>query len=79
MKRVALVRHLKVHGCEILRERRAHTLFVNMAAAKVSTVPRTGKSNDFLARKICRDLDVPVPGAVSARCLRGAEMTSRFG
>ena len=28
---------------------------------KVSTVPRHREINPFLARKICRDLDVPEP------------------
>ena len=56
MKRVDLVRHLERHGCEFLREGGSHTVYVNRAARKASTVPRHREINDFLARKICRDL-----------------------
>lgn len=31
---------------------------MNRIAGKVSTVPRHREINDFLARKICRDLEV---------------------
>jgi hypothetical protein len=34
---------------------------VNRAAGKTSIVPRHREINDFLARKICRDLEVPPP------------------
>ncbi|MEO8347664.1 MAG: type II toxin-antitoxin system HicA family toxin [Acidobacteriota bacterium] len=61
MKRVDLVRHLEAHGCELRREGANHSVFVNRAAGKTSTVPRHREINDFLARKICRDLEVPEP------------------
>jgi mRNA interferase HicA len=59
VKRVDLIRHLEAHGCQFLREGANHTVYVNRAARKTSTVPRHREVNDFLARKICRDLDVP--------------------
>ena len=59
MKRRDLVRHLERHGCELLREGGRHTVFINRSKGKVSTVPRHREVNDFLARKICRDLEVP--------------------
>ena len=61
MKRVDLVRHLESHGCRLLREGGSHSVYVNPAARKTSTVPRHREVDDFLARKICRDLDVPQP------------------
>jgi len=61
MKRLDLVRHLQRHGCSLLREGGKHSVFVNRAAGKSSTVPRHREINEFLARKICRALDVPEP------------------
>jgi len=58
VKRVDLVRHLEQHGCELLREGANHSVYVNRAARKTSTVPRHREINDFLARKICRDLEI---------------------
>ena len=61
MKRTDLVRHLEQHGCLLLREGGSHSVYVNRAARKTSTVPRHREINDHLARKICRDLEVPAP------------------
>ena len=61
MKRRDLLGHLENHGCQLLREGGNHTIYVNRAKAKSSTVPRHREINDFLARKICRDLEVPEP------------------
>lgn len=61
MKRRDLIRHLEAHRCEFLREGGNHTVYINRAARKVATVPWHREINDFLARKICRDLEVPEP------------------
>ena len=61
MKRVDLVRHIEQHRCELLREGGSHSVYVNRTARKTSTVPRHREVNDFLARKICRDLEIPEP------------------
>lgn len=61
MKRRDLVRHLEQHGCALLREGGNHSVFVNRAAQRSSAVPRHREINEFLARKICRDLEVPEP------------------
>ena len=61
MKRRDLVRHLESHECELLREGRNHSVYVNRPKRKVSTIPRHRELNEFLARKICRDLEVPEP------------------
>jgi mRNA interferase HicA len=59
VKRRDLVEHLQRHGCRLLREGGHHSVFVNPNARKVSTVPRHREVNEDLARKICKDLDVP--------------------
>ena len=63
MKRLDVVRHLETHGCVLLREGGNHSVYVNRAARKVSTVPRHREIDDQLCRKICRDLQIPRPDA----------------
>jgi predicted RNA binding protein YcfA (HicA-like mRNA interferase family) len=63
LKRRNLIRHLEDHGCQLLREGGNHTIYVNRSAKKTSSVPRHTEINEDLARKICRDLQVPLPGA----------------
>lgn len=63
MKRVDLVRHLETHGCEFLREGGRHTIYVNRPAQRSTSIPRHREINNLLARKICRDLQVPEPNA----------------
>jgi hypothetical protein len=38
-----------------------HSIYVNRKAARTSSVPRHNEINNDLARKICRDLEVPPP------------------
>jgi mRNA interferase HicA len=61
MNRVDLIRHLERHGCEFLRQGGRHTVYVNRNARRSSAIPRHPEVNDFLARKICDDLQVPRP------------------
>lgn len=61
MKRRDLIRHLETQGCEFLREGGNHTVYVNRALKKTSTVPRHKEVNDFLVYKICKDLGIPKP------------------
>jgi hypothetical protein len=61
MKRTDLVRHLEAQGCYLLREGAKHSVFVNPANNQTSAVPRHREINEFLARKICRDLGVGEP------------------
>jgi predicted RNA binding protein YcfA (HicA-like mRNA interferase family) len=61
VKRVDLVRHLEAHGCRLLREGGNHSVYLNAEKRKVSTVPRHREINEFLARKICRDLEIELP------------------
>jgi mRNA interferase HicA len=58
MKREALLRHLRRHGCRLLREGGRHSWWHNPAQNKRSAVPRHNEIDDDLARKICRDLGI---------------------
>jgi mRNA interferase HicA len=63
VKRRDLIRHLDAQGCELLREGAKHSVYVNRRTRKASTVPRHRELDEFLARKICRDLAVRGPDA----------------
>ena len=60
MKRRALVHHLEQHGCRLLREGGNHSIFAS-PAGRTSSVPRHTEINDDLAKKICKDLGIPIP------------------
>ena len=62
MKRVDLIRHIEASGCAFLREGGMHTVYVNSTARKVSTVPRHREINEFMAKKICREVEIDEPG-----------------
>jgi mRNA interferase HicA len=59
MKREALLRHLRRHGCELLREGGRHSWWHKTNDRKRSAIPRHSEIDDNLARKICKDLGVP--------------------
>jgi mRNA interferase HicA len=59
MKRNALLRHLRRHGCHLKREGRSHSLWTNPRTGEMEAVPRHTEVADGLARKICRGLSVP--------------------
>ncbi|MBE0417105.1 MAG: type II toxin-antitoxin system HicA family toxin [Coriobacteriia bacterium] len=61
MKRVDLLRHLRAHGCELLREGGRHSVYVNRRADKATAIPRHREINELIALKICRDLEIPNP------------------
>ena len=61
MKQRELIRHLEENGCVQLREGSRHTMHLNPRHKKVSAVPRHSEINEILARKICRDLQIPEP------------------
>lgn len=60
MKRLKFISHLNNYNCILLREGTRHSIFYNIKNSKTSSVPRHTEINNFLARKICRDLDIPV-------------------
>ncbi|HUX13742.1 MAG TPA: type II toxin-antitoxin system HicA family toxin [Spirochaetia bacterium] len=62
MKRNALLRHLRFHGCVLKREGHSHSLWMNPQTGAVEAVPRHAEIANRLARKICRALSVPEIG-----------------
>jgi predicted RNA binding protein YcfA (HicA-like mRNA interferase family) len=61
MKRRALLKHLKRHGCELLREGARHSIYWNPVNRRTTSVPRYREIVDKLAIKICKDLGIPKP------------------
>lgn len=59
MKRRELIRHLKDHGCQLLREGGSHSWWHNPSQNRRSAVPRHSEINDHLIQKICKDLGIP--------------------
>jgi len=61
LKRRDLIRYIEKNGCEFLREGGDHTVYVNRKEKKVSTIPRHREIDEYLARRICKDLAIPPP------------------
>ena len=61
MKRRTLLKHLKQHGCELLREGSRHSIYWNPANRRTTSVPRHKEIVNKLAIKICKDLGIPKP------------------
>ena len=58
MKLRKLLDHLNSNGCLLLREGARHSIFYNPFTKRASSVPRHTEINNFLAKKICKDLGV---------------------
>jgi len=56
----ALERHLREHGCEVVREGGSHTVWRSLVTGGRSTVPRHREIPRSTARAICKQLGVPV-------------------
>ncbi|HUX35748.1 MAG TPA: type II toxin-antitoxin system HicA family toxin [Candidatus Paceibacterota bacterium] len=61
MKRRDFLKHLLKQGCVFVREGGKHSVFLNPGTKRISTVPRHPELDDFLAKKICRDLGIEEP------------------
>jgi mRNA interferase HicA len=59
MKRQDLIRHVEAHGYLLLREGARHRAYYSPANNQTSAIPRHREINEFLARKIFRDLGIP--------------------
>ena len=57
MKRTQLVKHLQAHGAVLLREGSQHSIYQKEHLK--TQVPRHREIVDELARKICKDLNIP--------------------
>jgi len=60
VKRRDLERHLRDHGARLIREGGRHS-FWGFDAERSTAVPRHREIAFVLARKICKDLDIPPP------------------
>ncbi|MEK7136221.1 MAG: type II toxin-antitoxin system HicA family toxin [Patescibacteria group bacterium] len=61
MKRKDFVAHLNKYGCVFVREGANHSIFFNPDTKRISTIPRHNELDNFLAKKICRDLGIESP------------------
>jgi len=61
MKRENLIKHLRENNCVFIREGARHSVFFNSLTKRSSTVPRHNEIDNFLAKKICRDLGIGAP------------------
>lgn len=61
MKRHDLIRHIESYDCCLLREGGKHSVHYNPRNNQTTAIPRHREINDFLIRKICRDLGIPEP------------------
>ncbi len=59
MKRQQFIKHLREHGCFLLREGAKHSWWSNSERTSRSAVPRHREIWDILAKKICQDLGIP--------------------
>jgi mRNA interferase HicA len=59
MKRAKLLKHMRKHDCELLREGSRHSWWFNPHQNKRSSIPRHREVSDQLAKKICKDLGIP--------------------
>lgn len=61
MKRSDLIRHLEKCGCIFIREGGSHTIYKNPRNNRMTSVPRHREIKEFLAKKICDDLEIQRP------------------
>jgi mRNA interferase HicA len=59
MKRADLERHLRTHGCGVLRDRGKHTIWLNPLSGGRSPVARQNEIPSTTARNICLLLGIP--------------------
>jgi mRNA interferase HicA len=59
MKRGDLLRYLEGCGCKLQREGSRHSIYLNPANGKKTSVPRHMEIDNRLVRKICKQLDAP--------------------
>lgn len=61
MKTVNFLKHLNLNNCVLIREGGNHSVFQNYTNKKISSVPRHKEIKNNLCRKICKDLEIPLP------------------
>jgi mRNA interferase HicA len=61
VKRQDLLKHLRTHGCELIREGAKHSWWGHEDNGTRSAVPRHTEVSNDLIRKICKDLGIESP------------------
>lgn len=61
MKRTKLIKYLSKNGCYLLREGGRHSIYFNPISEKITAIPRHPEIKQFIAEKICKDLDIEIP------------------
>jgi len=59
MKRRELIKHLTDNGCVLLREGGKYSVYQNPVNQKEVPITRHPEMEDFAARKICKQLEIP--------------------
>ncbi len=59
MKRRRLIRHLRKHGCSLIREGKKHAIWGNPLMNTKTPVPRHTEIDNQLAIEICKQLAIP--------------------
>ncbi|MEI6174711.1 MAG: type II toxin-antitoxin system HicA family toxin [Bacteroidota bacterium] len=59
MKRGEFLKHLRAHGCIMLREGANHTIYLNPVNQKQSTIGRHQELSNLLCKKVCKQLEIP--------------------
>jgi mRNA interferase HicA len=63
VKRRALLKHLRAHGCELIREGARHSWWGHEENETRSAVPRHAEISNELIKKICKDLSIEPPAS----------------
>jgi len=58
MKRKDLLRYILKRKCILVREGGKHSVFYNPLNKRISTIPRHNEIDDYLSKKIIRDLGI---------------------
>jgi hypothetical protein len=61
MKRAKVLRHLTRHGCELLREGKRHSVYLNTANRQTAPIPRHLDVDSRLVLLICKELGIEPP------------------
>ena len=59
MKRRNLLKHLRDHGCQFVREGGDHSIWENPVKNRITAVPRHREIPNFTAGRICKQLEIP--------------------
>lgn len=60
MKRRDLIKHLTDNGCVLVREGGKYSIYQNPVNQKEAPITRHLEMEDFAARKICKQLGLPL-------------------